>query len=972
MSTSSNIIANIIFDYSSSGLTFGTAPLSSTVAWMVRLSPSPNIPSPLNAVRRLDRQLDSLQRPEPWDGESDWSWYQRKHKYIRVFLAGCRLHERRRRELEAVPHLRRVRHGELTEGYDGPGKVSSGKRRRDGYDGCDPHADRHEVDDSRPAFLKRCTVTRWDERDACMASFVDQDVWLGQLLEGRQIVAHLVVNAHASVAHVKPEEKGDMSFLLRLDLNAARAKAYSPPSVSQACSAASVTRSEDDLSLTSPAPDVMEDQECSASPSAFAAPRSLAALPASVNVSLRRTTQTSCTPARSAKLRIVSSGKENKDRQHRLEAVEKAKARRSKREALKSKAKNVAQAQTPEQAATTETVLSSFLRPEAFSELAPLPLPLAPVDALISTTEATVLGEVPTPEEPVDTPAASVSTPAYASTSGSSSNTPAASANEVETINDLIASTLAPAPVSSPTSAAPADGNAQPLNQAQTAITPAASAHLDGRSLDAPLINDATPSEPFPQEAPTGGSADVAMEEAIDGTDLPMDTDEPADDPIAVAPAINQYHASGQQSSAAEATGEQAKDDNGAGEGSSIETSGPEATFNLHAASTPALASVHTPMFPSDALVQSPHEKTGHAAAAGAHSPEMPVDASMVNTSPSDATPSQTSTKKIVIRIPKIAVTKFRQNKLAEDKLAALLESTSLGGAADDNGPGPSRRSNSKQQHSGLPYSSSLSMTRRFALQGRRERLQPTPQGGGSADVRMEEAIDNTDSPMDTDNTVVDELANEPVMDAAPADEDAPENQESSAEEEPGSSDEATDEDAEADGDAGEDSPGESKGPAEEDGEVNASTSHTDNMSIEGHANYGPSRKGKEKEAAPESKRPITLKLKGWGSTIRKHDEDKKRQADLEDALGGFSLGGSSSSSSVGLDSRGIVAGPSSPTMAVEETMYVEQDSGYASGLDESSASRRQKPNADDADSGDEDAEMPPDSDDGLGGASSA
>ncbi|TFK54163.1 hypothetical protein OE88DRAFT_1160304 [Heliocybe sulcata] len=194
MSTSSNIIANIIFDYSSSGLTFGTAPLSSTVAWMVRLSPPPNIPSPLNAVRRLDRQLDNLQRPQPWDGESDWSWYQRKHKYIRVFLAGCRLHERRRRELEAVPHLRRVRHGELTEGYDGQGKVSSGKRRRDGYDGYDPHADRHEVDDSRPAFTKRCTVTRWDERDACMASFVDQDVWLGQLLQGRQVCIQMIAH----------------------------------------------------------------------------------------------------------------------------------------------------------------------------------------------------------------------------------------------------------------------------------------------------------------------------------------------------------------------------------------------------------------------------------------------------------------------------------------------------------------------------------------------------------------------------------------------------------------------------------------------------------------------------------------------------------------------------------------------------------------------------------------------------------
>ncbi|TFK55483.1 hypothetical protein OE88DRAFT_1731178 [Heliocybe sulcata] len=73
-------------------------------------------------------------------------------------------------------------------------------------------------------------------------------------------------------------------------------------------------------------------------------------------------------------LRVVSSGKENKDRQRRLEAAEKAKAHRSKREALKSKAKNVRQAQTPVQAATMETVLSSFVRPEAFSELQPLPL----------------------------------------------------------------------------------------------------------------------------------------------------------------------------------------------------------------------------------------------------------------------------------------------------------------------------------------------------------------------------------------------------------------------------------------------------------------------------------------------------------------------------------------------------------------------------------------------------------------------
>ncbi|TFK54164.1 hypothetical protein OE88DRAFT_1654687, partial [Heliocybe sulcata] len=319
----------------------------------------------------------------------------------------------------------------------------------------------------------------------------------------------------------------------------------------------------------------MENQECSTFASAV--PRSLAAPPASVNVSLRPTTHTSSTPVHSTKLRVVSSGKENKHRQHRLEAVEKAKAHRSKREALKSKAKNVRQAQTPEQAATTETVLSSFLRPEAFSELAPLPL--AP--SLTSTIEATVLREVPSSEEPVDTPAASLSTPAYASTSGSSSNTPAASADEVETI---IASTLTPAPVSSPTSAAPADGHAQLINQAQTVITPAASAHSDEMSLDAPTVNDATPSEPFPQEAPTGGSADVAMEEAIDGTDLPMDTDEPADDPIAVAPVTHQDDASGQQESGAEeepqasadeATDEEAKGNDDAGENTPVTEDAP-------------------------------------------------------------------------------------------------------------------------------------------------------------------------------------------------------------------------------------------------------------------------------------------------------------------------------------------------------------------------------------------------------------
>ncbi|TFK54178.1 hypothetical protein OE88DRAFT_1654707, partial [Heliocybe sulcata] len=323
----------------------------------------------------------------------------------------------------------------------------------------------------------------------------------------------------------------------------------------------------------------MEDQECSVSPSASAAPRSLAAPPASGDVS-RRTKQTSSTPVRSAKLRVVSSGKENKGRQRRLEAVEKAKAHRSKREALKSKAQNVRQAQTPEQAATTETVLSSFVRPEALSERTPLPV--AP--GLTSITEATVLEEVPNPEEPVDTSAASVSTSAYASTSGSSSTTPAALANEVETINDLIATTLASAPLSSPTSAARADGAAEPLNQGQTVITPAASAPSEDMSLDAPVVKDTTPSEPLPQEAPTGGSADVAMEEAIDGTDLPMDTDEPADDPIAVAPATHRDDASGQQESGAEeepqasadeATDEEAEDDDDAGETTSVTEDAP-------------------------------------------------------------------------------------------------------------------------------------------------------------------------------------------------------------------------------------------------------------------------------------------------------------------------------------------------------------------------------------------------------------
>ncbi|EPQ57304.1 hypothetical protein GLOTRDRAFT_127662 [Gloeophyllum trabeum ATCC 11539] len=93
-------------------------------------------------------------------------------------------------KLEMVPRVRRVCHNEHLEAYDGSGKLIYGKRRRDGYD---RKAADYGVDDSRPDLVKRCKISRAQERESLMDLDIivqhEKGEWLNS--QGREIVVRL-------------------------------------------------------------------------------------------------------------------------------------------------------------------------------------------------------------------------------------------------------------------------------------------------------------------------------------------------------------------------------------------------------------------------------------------------------------------------------------------------------------------------------------------------------------------------------------------------------------------------------------------------------------------------------------------------------------------------------------------------------------------------------------------------------------